>query len=164
MRRLASGSKDGLEDIVLEKRVIGVMPIIQGTVVAFACSDGLFDFRDRIQLQSFTGNLTDGKFSHMIEAGFSFVQGGACTNLLLSPNNTVAIRLDQDHEFHLTVMDFTRGAVDNAENMEVACASLALQHAYSCSNYLNNDDLLLVARKFSKIPGKSGAPKTWTRN
>lgn len=139
-----------LEDITLDRCVIGFMPIIQGTVIAFACSDGLFDFRDRTQLHPFSSNLMDGKITNMIQAGFSFTGGGPCIDLLLSPNNTVAVRLDQDYEVHLMVMDFTR---DVNENLEVICVSLALQHAYSCSNYLNNDDLLLVARKYSKKPG-----------
>jgi mediator of RNA polymerase II transcription subunit 16 len=137
-----------LEDIVLDKSVIGVSPVIMGTVVAFACSDGLFDFRDRLQLQPFNSKSLNGKITNMIQAGFSFTNGGPCIDLVLSPNNTVAVRLGQDNEVHMMVMEFTRGPVDVRENMEITCVSLALQHAYSCSNYLNNDDLLLVARKY----------------
>ncbi|KAF8534374.1 mediator complex, subunit Med16 [Trichophaea hybrida] len=139
-----------LEDIVLGKSVIGVSPVIMGTVVAFACSDGLFDFRDRLQLQPFNSNSLNGKLriTNMIQAGFSFTNGGPCIDLVLSPNNTVAVRLGQDNDVHMMVMEFTRGDVQVKENMEITCISLALQHAYSCSNYLNNDDLLLVARKY----------------
>jgi mediator of RNA polymerase II transcription subunit 16, fungi type len=34
------------------------------------------------------------------------------------------------------------------DNQEIACVALAHQHAYSCNNHLNNDDLLLVAQQY----------------
>ncbi|KAA8908454.1 mediator complex, subunit Med16 [Sphaerosporella brunnea] len=138
-----------LDDIVIDKWVIGVSPVIMGTVIAFACSDGLIDFRDRMQLQQFSqqSGMTT-KITNMIQAGFSFTAGEPCIDLVLSPNNTVAVRLGPDNDVHMAVMEFARGSVQVKENMEITCVALALQHAYSCSNYLNNDDLLLVARKY----------------
>ena len=138
-----------LEDIILEKSVIGVYPVITGTVIAFACSDGLFDFRSRLSMQPFDTKSRNGNITNMIQAGFLFTSGGPCVDLILSPNNTVAVRIGVDKEVHMAVMEFGGGPLDIKENLEISCASLALQHAYSCSNYLNNDDLLLVARKYS---------------
>lgn len=137
-----------VEDIILEKSVIGVYPVIMGTVIAFACSDGLFDFRNRLDLRPFDTKSRSGKITNMIQAGFSFTNGGPCVDLVPSPNNTVAVRVGVDKEVHMAVMEFGGGPLDMKENLEIVCASLALQHAYSCSNYLNNDDLLLVARKY----------------
>jgi mediator of RNA polymerase II transcription subunit 16 len=140
-----------LEDIVLDKWVIGVSPVIMGTVTAFACSDGLFDFRDRLRLQPISQQQQqqgNGKITNMLQAGFAFTTGEPCIDLVLSPNNTVAVRLGPEYDIHMVVMEFTRGPMEVKENMEMACVALALQHAYSCSNYLNNDDLLLVARKY----------------
>ena len=134
--------------MVIDKCVIGVSAVTMGTVVAFTCSDGLFEFRDRLLLQPFPLSPPNGRMSNMIQAGFAFTTPDPCIDLVLSPNNTVAVRLGQDHEVHLMVMEFTRGPMELKENMEISCVVLALQHAYSCSNYLNNDDLLLVARKY----------------
>lgn len=137
-----------LEDLALKKLVIGVCPIITGTVVAFACADGTFDFRDRLNLQPFLVASPQSRITNMIQVGFAFPHGGPCLEMVLSPNNTVAVRLGLNQEINTMVMEFTGGQVSLKENMEMACVSLALQHAYSCSHYLNNDDLLLVARKY----------------
>lgn len=137
-----------LDDIVIDKCVIGVSAVTMGTMVVFTCSDGLFEFRDRIHLQPFPLSPPNGRMSNLIQAGFAFTKPGPCIDLVLSPNNTVAVRLGPDHEVHLMVIEFTRGPVELKENMEISCVALALQHAYSCSNYLNNDDLLLVTRKY----------------
>lgn len=68
--------------------------------------------------------------------------------MVLSPNNTVAARLNADNEVHIAITELTTGSIDEPENMERASVALACLHGYSCSNYLSNDDLLLVARKY----------------
>lgn len=70
--------------------------------------------------------------------------------MVLSPNNTVAARVVRDNEIHIAITDFTGpGTMKDPENRERACSALACLHAYSCSNYLSNDDLLLVARRYN---------------
>jgi mediator of RNA polymerase II transcription subunit 16 len=140
-----------LEDTVLEKCVIAVSPVIMGTVISLACGDGTFEFRDRLRLQPFSSKSLDVRITNMMQAGFSFPPGEPCIDMVLSPNNTVAVRLAPNNEVHMMVMEYTRGSMDVPENVDITCVALALQHAYSCSNYLNNDDLLLVARKYGNL-------------
>ncbi|KAI5788163.1 mediator complex, subunit Med16 [Pyronema domesticum] len=136
-----------LEEVMLDKCVIRVSSVMMGTIVSFASSDGTFEFRDRNHLQPFPATSLD-KITGIFQSDFSFTENGDCLELILSPNNAVAVRLNYDHELIMQVMSYTRGPVSEAPHMEIACVSLATQHAYSCSNYLNNDDLLLVARKY----------------
>jgi hypothetical protein len=97
-----------------------------------------------------------------------FFQG---IDLALSPNNAVAIRLGPEHDISLMVMEYVNGPMEEdgmiaifappvkylinfqkIDNLEIACVALAHQHAYSCNNHLNNDDLLLVAQQY-RNPG-----------
>lgn len=111
-------------------------------------------------------NGQEGKISNMVQAGFSFTPTEPCKYfqpapspeaykklgiaMVLSPNNTVAARLVQDSEIHIAITDFTGpGTMKDPENRERACVALACLHGYSCSNYLSNDDLLMVARRYN---------------
>lgn len=140
-----------MDDIIIDKCVIGVsqVQVTSGAVVALAFSDGSLDLRDRyffnlLQNQSTNKDLV----MNMVQAGFAFPPGESCIDLALSPNITVAIRLGLDHDIQLMVMEYANGLMEDPENMEIACVALAHQHAYSCNNHLNNDDLLLVAQQY----------------
>ncbi|KAI5800127.1 mediator complex, subunit Med16 [Geopyxis carbonaria] len=140
-----------IEDITLNKRAIGVWPVTSGTVIAFAFSDGSLDFRDRFVVFRIIDPPPNGKITNMTQAGFTFTGGENCIDIVLSPNNTVAVRLSQDNELQMIVMDSTQGAITIKENFDTACIALAVQHAYSISNLSNNDDLLLIARKYKSL-------------
>ena len=103
----------------------------------------------RYSLSQFAVPSPDGRITNMIQAGFAFVDTEPCIDMVLSPNNTVAVRLTGGSDVHLNVIEFVAGPITTPANTSLTCASLAAQHAYSCSNYLNNDDLLLVARRYS---------------
>ncbi|RPA95294.1 hypothetical protein L873DRAFT_1745488 [Choiromyces venosus 120613-1] len=138
-----------MDDVVMDKCVIGVSQVTSGTVIALAFSDGSLELRDRYNLNQLRDQSTNKNVvMNMMQAGFAFPPGEPCINLALSPNNAVAIRLGPDNDIRLMVMEYMNGPMEENDNLEIACVALAHQHAYSCNNHLNNDDLLLVAQKY----------------
>lgn len=138
-----------LDDVIIDKCVISVSLVTSGTVVALAFTDGSLDLRDRYNFNPLQNHPTNKDLvMNMVQAGFSFPSGAPCVDLALSPNNAVAIRLGLNHDIELMVMQYSAGSMAEVDNMEVACVALAHQHAYSCNNHLNNDDLLLVAQQY----------------
>ncbi|KAL7273205.1 Mediator of RNA polymerase II transcription subunit 16 [Rhizina undulata] len=138
-----------MDDVFLNKCVISVSQVTSGTVIAMAFSDGSLDMRDRYTFNSLQSQSRNKDVvMNMVQAGFAFPPGEPCIDLAPSSNNAVAIRLGHDHDVHLMVMEYTHGPMDENENLEIACVALAHQHAYSCNNHSNNDDLLLVAQKY----------------
>lgn len=137
-----------MDDLFIPKTIISVSLVTSGTVVAFAFSDGSLELRDRYNFNLLQNQSTSKDLVvNMVQAGFWFPPGEDCIDLALSPNNAVAIRLGCDHSIKLMVMEYN-GNMQEEENMEIACIALAHQHAYSCNNHLNNDDLLLVAQQY----------------
>lgn len=138
-----------MDDLFIPKTIISVSLVTSGTVcVALAFSDGSLELRDRYNFNPLQNQSTSKDLvMNMVQAGFWFPQGEDCIDLALSPNNAVAIRLGCDHSIKLMVMEYS-GNMQEEENMEIACVALAHQHAYSCNNHLNNDDLLLVAQQY----------------
>lgn len=138
-----------LDDVIIDKCVISISLVTSGTVVALAFTDGSLDLRDRYSFNPLQNHPPNKDLvTNMVQAGFSFPPGAPCVDLALSPNNAVAIRLGLNHDIELMVMQYGAGPMADEENMKIACVALAHQHAYSCNNNLNNDDLLLVAQQY----------------
>ncbi|KAG0639827.1 mediator complex, subunit Med16 [Tuber brumale] len=138
-----------MDDVVMDKCIIGVSQVTSGTVIALAFSDGSLELRDRCNLNQLRDQSTNKNVvMNMMQAGFAFPPGEPCINLALSPNNAVAIRLGPDNDISLITMEYVNGPMEQNDNLEIACVALAHQHAYSCNNLINNDDLLLVAQKY----------------
>ncbi|KAI9804371.1 MAG: mediator complex subunit [Piccolia ochrophora] len=139
-----------LDEIVVNKTVLGIHHGSASSVIAFMFSDGSIDFRDRQHMTLVNGEENPDRISNIQQVGFAFASDDPCLHIAISPCSCLALGADSEGSVNLKVMQYNQGALEaSPENSKFAnvVVALALQFAYSCTNHVNNDDIRVLLER-----------------
>ncbi|KAI9825559.1 MAG: mediator complex subunit [Phylliscum demangeonii] len=143
-----------LEDVVVDRVVVSLQTVSQGTMLGIGYSDGLMEFRGRgdFHVVAFDGDVD--RVSSLPQSGFAFPQEGPCLSVAFSPNACMAAtqREESNRAPALRTLRYCLGEIGTSfadDKFSQAAVALATQYATACIQTESSDDVLGVIQQLS---------------